>query len=174
MSTDDFNAHILKPEHKDKESTQHLHTTNGHDNYLVQNTPSASMNDANSVNSGQEFTPKSIALRNNVVHAASNDSFEVSSTNIPSIPSHRANFKNSIKDDHVSRTVTAKIIDLTNRTTQRNLYEYQILELLTNHLEKIDSAARLVPFGSTTYGFGGANTNFNILIDSSKIIYVLL
>lgn len=126
------------------------------------------MNGTNSVNGGQSFSLKSASSQSSLAHRASIDSFEVSRGITPPILPITVNLKNCINADHVSRAVTAKIIDLTNRTAQRISNEKQIADLLTGHLKQIDSTVRLVPFGSTTYGFGGANTNFNILIDSSK------
>lgn len=66
------------------------------------------------------------------------------------------------------RAIITTAIDLTARTLQRITYENQIVELLRNHLKKFDSTLRMMPFGSATYGFGGSNTNFNLLVNAGK------
>lgn len=47
--------------------------------------------------------------------------------------------------------------------------EQEIIAGLSSLLFKIDSAINIEKFGSVTYGFGGANTNFNILVTAGKI-----
>lgn len=170
MSTQDFIAHSQKSDHKDRENAQKQHSPNGSDNHLMRTTSSISVNGTNSVNGDQRFELKSATLRSSLVHHGSNDQFILSSTNTSQISAVTTNLRNCINVDHVSRAVTAKIIDLTNRTAQRISNEKQILELLAGYLkqQQIDSTVRLMPFGSATYGFDGSSTNFNILIDTSK------
>lgn len=66
------------------------------------------------------------------------------------------------------RAIIASAIDLTSRTPQRIAHEKEIVKLLMVQLMKFDSTLRLLPIGSTTYGFGGSNTNFNILINAGN------
>ena len=97
-----------------------------------------------------------------------NDQFKVNSTNTSPILAVVTNIANCINIDRVSQAVTEKIIDLTSRTAQQISNEKQIVDILTGHLKQTDSNVQMIPFGSTTYGFGGSDTNFNILIVPSK------
>lgn len=167
MSKQDFTVHCQKSDHKHRENAQSQHSPNGYDNHLVRTVSLISVNDTKSVNGGQRFQLESTSSRSSL----SIDNLKVSNGRSPPTPPVAAihvNLGNCINVGHISRAVTAKIIDLTNRTVERISNEKQILELLTGYSNEIDSSVRLVPFGSTTYGFGGAQTNLNILIDSSK------
>lgn len=170
LSTQDYIAHNQKSDHKDRENAQKQLSPNGCHNYLVRTTSSISVNGTNSVNGDQRFELRSASSRSSLAHHGSNDQFKVSSTSTSPMSDVTTNLRNCINVDRVSRAVTAKIIDLTNRTTHRLSNEKRIIEILDGYLkqQQIDSRVRLIPFGSTTYGFGGADTNFNILIDTSK------
>lgn len=61
-------------------------------------------------------------------------------------------------------------IDLIFRTMGRISNEMDIVGLLIRHLKAFDSKLEAMSFGSATYGFGGRNTDFNILVNTS-IVY---
>lgn len=170
MNTQDFNAHIQKPEHKAKEISLKPISRNGHEYHLM-GMSSILENGANCENGGEKIEPESVFSQQFVVNGAKMiDGNRASGINLrsPSIPADAINWGNSIIVEQILQVTTANIINITSRTTQRISNEHKIVERLTNYLDEIDSALRIVPFGSATYGFGGANTDFNILIDSSK------
>lgn len=73
--------------------------------------------------------------------------------------------KNAIDFQEVCRAIKlSPKNDYTFRTAERIAHETQIVEHLMHHMNAFDSALELMPFGSSTYGFGGSNTNFNILV----------
>lgn len=78
--------------------------------------------------------------------------------------------RNIIKIVDVSNAAVAEMKELLKRSQDRIQNEAKIMEILSNFFTKIDSTSKLVPFGSSTYGFGGSRINFNILlkIDTSK------
>lgn len=121
------------------------------------------------MNGFHRFEPKASSSRSSAIHDGSSDRFEASSTNSSSLRAVTTNLAKLIDVKHVSRAVAAKIIDLTSRNAQRNSDENQIIKILSGHLKNISASARLTAFGSTKYGFGGSNTNLNILIDTSKL-----
>lgn len=71
--------------------------------------------------------------------------------NVPAIPV-----------DQTIETTTQKAIDLIFRTPQRILQETKIIADLKEFVKKQKFNLQVVPFGSATYGFGGASTDFNI------------
>lgn len=174
LSTQDFAAHSQKSDHKDRENAQKQRSPNGYDNHLKRTQSSVSVNGAHSVNGDQKFELKSASSRSSSAHYGSNDQFKMSITNTPPRSAVNINLRNCINVEHVSRIATVKMINLTHRTAQRCSNERQIIQLLAGYLEQqeINSRVQLIPFGSTTYGFGGSSTNLNILINTSKRIMI--
>lgn len=73
-----------------------------------------------------------------------------------------------VEIEQVAQAISAGIIDITSRTTARVHNEKRIVTLLTHYLKVLDPTLEVIPFGSATYGFGGAKTNFNILVNTSN------
>lgn len=71
-----------------------------------------------------------------------------------------------IKVKEVGQATVARIIDLTTRTEDRIRFETQILTSLKCFFNGRDSKLEVSAFGSSTYGFGGSKTNFNVLINT--------
>lgn len=63
-----------------------------------------------------------------------------------------------------SNPVLAEVIDFTTRTDMRIRSERHIIEVLSKYLQTIDCNTILAAFGSSTYGFGGSKTNFNVMV----------
>lgn len=62
----------------------------------------------------------------------------------------------------------SQVADFVSRTDTRIENEAKIMETLTSHLKGMDSTLKAISFGSSTYGFGGRKTNFNILVNAGK------
>lgn len=71
--------------------------------------------------------------------------------------------------DSMETRISEEAADLLVRTQDRIKWEEKILRLIDSLLSTFDTNLKLVPFGSSSYGFGGANTNFNILINASML-----
>lgn len=59
-------------------------------------------------------------------------------------------------------------VEFVSRTVHRISDERDIVNLLKRHLNAHSIKLQTLPFGSATYGFGGAETDYNILVDISK------
>lgn len=71
---------------------------------------------------------------------------------------------NGINVDQITETVIPKAIDLIFRTPQRISQEMRIVTDLKQFLEEHKFNLKVMPFGSATYGYGGASTDFNICL----------
>lgn len=69
-----------------------------------------------------------------------------------------------IQKNNVSDAAVARMKELLSRSQDRIQNESKIIETFSNFFIKIDPTSKVVPFGSSTYGFGGLKTNFNILL----------
>lgn len=165
LSSEDFVAHIQKKSHKEKEiERQQMRQNESECNYVTA-TSRISVNESNSVsvNSGQTSSSASVV--------SNSDTKEASKPNCVDIPSStivRSKLKDTIEIEQVFEAITAEIVYTTSRTVSRIKNEAQIVALLTHYLNKFNPMLELRTFGSATYGFGGANTNFNILVDAGR------
>lgn len=240
LNTEDFNNHIQKRNHKDKEGSLKLRSQNDQVDHLVSTAPLFPKNDVNSVSAYERSNIKA-SSNNAVVHneygctnsfrgssieSSSNGSSHRSIDECPINSSHlrpeatlpQANFmpfitKNpvcepfkTLKDaitnmectSGVSKTrvhlnpeaiqellnfsngkttsqaVPLTAISLTCRMIRRPFDEIEITALLMQYLNMFEPNLKVVPFGSATYGFGGSTTNFNILVNSGKQVFVRL
>ncbi|XP_031625839.1 uncharacterized protein LOC116342388 [Contarinia nasturtii] len=73
-----------------------------------------------------------------------------------------------IRTDRCFEAISLEMTDFMTQTDQRFQSEMKILNLLKYVVNSFDSALKVLPFGSVEYGFSGANTNYNILIDTRK------
>lgn len=76
--------------------------------------------------------------------------------------------KNIIETDKVLPAMLLGAIDLVSRTENRIQNEMEIMRSLECYLKALDSSLKMVAFGSATFGFGGSNTNLNILVDAGN------
>lgn len=65
-------------------------------------------------------------------------------------------------------------IELMSRTARRISDERDILACLKRHFNTCSNQVQTIPFGSSTYGFGSAETDFNILVNIGKTIRTIL
>lgn len=78
--------------------------------------------------------------------------------------------ENIIQMVYVTNSAVDQMKELLERSESRIQHEAEIIATLSHFFIKIDSTLKVVPFGSSTFGFGSLRTNFNILlkISSSK------
>lgn len=126
--------------------------------------------------SGSNASLNSVASSVKSTSFKTNDAFSVQSlkTAIGSIennmtnpgPSASTKLENIIKVENVYKSIKTEMNNILSRSANRIQAENTIIQLLsTVFISKVDIA----PFGSATYGFGGTKTDFNILINASKI-----
>lgn len=84
------------------------------------------------------------------------------------IHSNSVRLDDLIKTDNLSKIMVKEMIDFASRTNSRIRNEKDIAKILELYLKETDTTLKFVPFGSSTYGFGGSKTNFNILVNASK------
>lgn len=75
---------------------------------------------------------------------------------------------NAIKDGKIFETIAAGISKFSTRSDDRIRNEARILGILKQLFKSFDRTLALHPFGSTTFGFGSTNSNYNILVDTRK------
>lgn len=74
-----------------------------------------------------------------------------------------------IQIENVFESSQTKMKDFLTQSIDRTKNEKLIFDLLSLHFKCVDKTLRLVSFGSSSYGFGGKKTNFNILIKSGEV-----
>lgn len=94
-------------------------------------------------------------------------------TNIASISLNRSGAGTlvdviSLNMDEVFRDIPITTVDLVTRTIQRSLAERSIFASLRHKSIIHSSKLKLKMFGSATYGFGGSDTDFNVLVKAGK------
>lgn len=161
--------HIRRQSHKDKECALKSQQQNESSKQLVQAT---SVNSTNTDGMNVDPKPNGIVVSTNstaVDHNGSSSSRSKSSS-IDIAPKRISTMKlvDVINVNQFPQTIVATAIDLTSRTHQRIFHEKQIVKLLMGELRKFDTTLRMLPFGSATYGYGGTDTNFNILVNAGN------
>lgn len=123
-----------------------------------------------SLNSIQRF--KNV-VSNLEKHANSEEACSSSGSNISttytnasglSISNGKKRLEDAIKVDEILKSTIIEMNLILERSNSRIQSEQEIIEQLSFLLTAYDSSIAVVPFGSTTYGFGGKRTNFNILV----------
>lgn len=66
--------------------------------------------------------------------------------------------------------ISKKTIELLAPNFQRRKFESNILDLMTQCVKAFDPNLNVLPFGSAAYGLCGADSNYNILIDTRKFV----
>lgn len=74
----------------------------------------------------------------------------------------------AIKNGSIFDSMAAELITFTSRSNERVPNETRILRLLKSHFKIFDRSLTLIPFGSSSYGFGVTHSNYNILVDTRK------
>lgn len=77
--------------------------------------------------------------------------------------------ENAIKDGTFFDVINAEMAKFSTRSDERIRNEARILGILKQHFKIFDRALILVPIGSSTFGFGCCDSNYNILVDTRKI-----
>lgn len=170
LGSEDFHSHIQRRSHKDKETQLEAQRSshNGTGNHLMRTISLGLINDSN--NQNQHNNTKSNAAGSNTVPNGHTERPRASSLDItPSLLiAHK--LENGFDFGDVYQTIASTIKkDCISRTPQRIAYETKIIDILSRYIEKFDSKLEAMPFGSATYGFGGRNTDFNILVNTGKI-----
>lgn len=73
-----------------------------------------------------------------------------------------------IRTDRCFDAIAQQMDDFITRSEHREQVQSNILLVLTRAVNSFDPALNVLPFGSVEYTFGGANTNYNILVDTRK------
>lgn len=73
-----------------------------------------------------------------------------------------------IKNEKIYELIATELEKVSLRTDERVRNETRILGLLKHQFKLFDRTLELTPFGSTTYGFGGSNSNYNIFVDTRE------
>lgn len=96
------------------------------------------------------------------------DTHRKSSTDIPSNSSATQTLTNVILTNikQVFQEIPNIAVDLTSRNARRIAAERDIVACLKPHFNTYSTTLQSMIFGSATYGFGGPNTDFNILINT--------
>lgn len=68
----------------------------------------------------------------------------------------------------ILREIPRTAVELVSRTALRVTYERDIVTCLERQFGTHFNALQLMPFGSATYGFGGPDTDFNILLNMGR------
>lgn len=74
----------------------------------------------------------------------------------------------SLNMDEIFRDIPITTVDLVTRTVQRMLAERNLFACLKHKSIAHSSKLQLKTFGSATYGFGGSETDYNVLIKAGK------
>lgn len=72
----------------------------------------------------------------------------------------------AIKSGKVYELITAEMEKFSARSQERIRHETRILGMLKQEFKLFDRTLELVPIGSTTFGFGCNDSNYNILVDT--------
>lgn len=178
MNSEDFGIHIQRQSHKDHVSAlMPKQQYNRSNNCSLAPTmpmkltmPLTPTNNTIRPDADRESNQKVVSA-NIALNDSGNSSPGSRASSVVNVPSNRVStmkLADVIDASQFPKAIIATAIDLTSRTHQRISHENQILNLLMAQLRKFDSTLRMLPFGSTTYGFGGTNTNFNVLINTGK------
>lgn len=155
--------HTQKKSHKEKETEIKSSRQSPNGSKIAQLASNELKNNANCRVGGDQVVELKAASSVSSVNSNDNQSFvRENSQNMVASPSR---ISNATKLD---KAIVAKMIDFVTRTETRIHNESQILKTLIGYLNAINYKVQLVPFGSSTYGYGGSSTNFNILANAGQ------
>lgn len=150
MSRDDFEAHIQKTSHKNKDGER-----------MVSAIPSVGNVETEKLVVVPNIVPKNPSISEEPIVRP------IVNVILPTMPFD--DLKKLIDDGNIFKQIAIEAKGLECRNNDRVYKEARILEVLRHYLQNFDSKLNLLTFGSSTYGFGGGKTNFNILIDTRKL-----
>lgn len=83
-----------------------------------------------------------------------------------------ATIDEAIKNGKIYESITNELEKVSLRSEERIRHESRILGLLKHQFKLFDRTLALIPFGSTTFGYAGSNSNYNILVDTRKCQFI--
>lgn len=89
----------------------------------------------------------------------------------PNMPDAPQNHQNT-EPNELFKEIFSVSANLLTRDEERIRNEKNIMRIFTIYIESFDPTLIISSFGSSTYGFGGSNTNFNILINAGKFYQI--
>lgn len=155
MSRDDFEAHVQKTSHKKKDRERTVNVGPSVRNEEIETAVVVPNNASEKPTTSEDPIDRSIK-----------------NVTLPTMPLN--DLKNLIDDKNIFKQIAIEAKRLECRNNNRVYNEARILEILRFYLQNFDSKLNLLTFGSSTYGFGGDKTNFNILIDIRKLFVRLV
>lgn len=159
----DSNEHIERQCDSGTETGRKSQCQNENGNHLMQS-QSSSLESATNTNNLDE-NPLFNLSDNLVIQSNRNDKNNDRSVadDVPN-PVLAIQSQSGINIDQITHAMIPKAIDRIFRTVQRISHELQIVADLERLVKEHNFNAKVVPFGSSTYGFGGTNTDFNICL----------
>lgn len=174
LNSEDFKLHSQKKIHKEKEiELKSSRQKNGSDIVQGGSIQKSKSNTELNVQIDQAIKLKAAISTSSLNYNGNASVSQINSqkmVNRTAVHPNLLKLENVIKTDDVSveNAIVAEMIDFVSRTDRRVQNEAIILKTLAQHLKGIYSALKFVPFGSSTYGFGGSKTNLNILVNAGN------
>lgn len=162
MSRDDFEAHIQKKTHKLREVARSM----------AESVQSTVQSDINSIENGVsriKLEKSDVYVETAAIKLEKSEPSTSKSAN-PTKNLSLAQLQCVLDEESIYKRIATEAKNLETRNDERVFKEARILEILRHYLLDFDPSLNALPFGSTTYGFGGFSTNFNILVDTSKYL----
>lgn len=165
MNLEDLELHNQKRIHKEKEAELNASRQSVNISDTVQATVIQSEDNANCEAQSDQTDKRTSSSSIGSLNSSPNQN--IGETSRQETVTHTPAPLNFVKDvcvsDEVFRTIAAEMIGFVTRTKARIHDEAHILNALNGYLNEFDPKIKLVPFGSSTYGFGSTRTNLNIL-----------
>lgn len=177
LNSEDFTAHIQNENHKTDTDEQLSDKSSDIEETVDSN--QSSDDETSSVSSGctsssdDEFysqldsavESKSTRSENGVESRCSHSTCETDSKNTRELAKQ---LQDIVNVEEVLHATVAGLVDVSSRSEERIQYEEEIMDCIKNHMRALDCEIELEAFGSSTYGFGDASTNFNIVVNAGK------
>lgn len=176
MNLMDFETHIQKKSHRDKlqKNEEILCEEDQSDADTLEDETGSFISCSNHCLSSSldyvepTMTTKVAALSLESLKTAIDNIENERGASVSSNPSSSIKLENIIDVENVFGLIKTEMTRLLSRSQNRIKQETQIIDLLSFYFSMIDDSISVAAFGSAAYGFGGTNTNFNILIKTSK------
>lgn len=124
-----------------------------------------SLNSASSTNASTSNGTSVFSMQNMKTAIGSNGNVLKESSPTPSTSKSIGNL---IKIEDISKIAKINMMQLLSRSAERVKNEKTIIDTLSIYFKTLDSTINVVPFGSSTYGFGSKQTDFNVLIKTGE------
>lgn len=105
-------------------------------------------------------------LNSNIIPKSKPSAVNIGTPSSSTTPKITTSPIDSLNINEIAVSIRTTAIDIIFRTMKRISHEMDIIGLLTRHLKSFDSKLELTPFGSSTYGFGGFCTDYNVLVST--------